>query len=604
VEVLIIVVVVVAMEVTMGMETVVFQSSSSSSSLKGIDEDDRTGIGTNTRMIIRMQNYYQDNPQMQSNFHHEQQYDSLWNAESGIYGTADSGMLLIDDDVNPGLRSGLNNPVHTNHGGGINSGGDVPHPVAPQSTTMNSRYGHTARVQADNFPALPTTNVNAATTETNSERNDGKPPRKKPQISSSLSKIGTFVKKTNAKEMEKQRRARMLAMRKAEIANMSYEEGVKRLTMGEDQYLHINSSGAGTEVGHLTPLVPPTPSEPSMGQLERNRNLASALGVAPATVRQQVSAGWARPTTTPAELDDFGNELNSTQYPDALIIEARERMTELVRLEKKWLTFLKDDKAASCPLKPMDRPMRKFVHGYGDFWHLHTQSFDPQPKRYIHCIKLLETRAPRPLLSEAVRTWKGPTKPAPKPMDVTDFASDLQKAVDDPDKWWLTNNEQPAGEETMSSAREFINTEERQPLKLAARSIGAGIEAPPGAMFDMIDAPSTEAVTRKGLASASQEAAPRFASMLAERERPRIKLDPRTKPLELPPYQSPPSTFDPAEIGKNIELARNAAEEKKRLEEERKRNLLTAAFASDDEESESDWEVEEAVFSVSDSEEE
>ena len=266
-------------------------------------------------------------------------------------------------------------------------------------------------------------------------------------------------------------------------------------------------------------------------------------------------------------------------------------MTELLRLENKWLSFLKDDKAASCPLKPMDRPLRKFVHAYSDFWNLHTQSFDPQPKHYIHCVKLLETRAPRPLLSAAVRTWRGP---APPPLPVPHERTSTMVT------------EQAAGEDTLSS-REFLQTEERTPLKLEPRSAMDRFEPPPGAMFDLVEEDATM-IAKKGDAAASfasHQPAPRFAPVLEERERPTLQLEKRTKPLELPKYQQP-ATVNTSEMEMNYQSRMNASRERSRMEEERKKKIIAAAFESDDEEEsddDSDWEVQEAVFQGSDDDE-
>ncbi len=549
-------------------------------------------------------------------------YDSWNDYGNGLYADND-GMIIIDDDINPGLRSGLPNAASTNNG-------DLP--------SWNGHRAMQSSVEA--FPSLPSADSSgpsSGTNNTNRPEGDAQNNEEskamnqsttKPKIvSKSLSTIGKFSTKSNPKQLEKQRKARELALRKAQFASMPYEEAIKRAAEGNNTDSVILSSHDSNKIPVVTDHLPPTEM-----QLERNRNLAEALDVKPATMRSNINSGWTRPTEIPATLDEFGNELNLTQYPDALIIEARERMTELLRLEKKWLSFLKDDKAASCPLKPMERPLRKFVHAYSDFWNLHTQSFDPQPKRYIHCVKMLETRAPRPLLSVAVRTWRGPAPP---------ISVDKKVAA-------LT--EQTAGEETMSS-REFVLSEERVPLKLEPRKVTEKISPPPGAMFDLVDeddigrsitAPYThqepasrfapilaerERTTLKldrttappgavfdlankagvtnlisGVATIlSQEPAARFAPILAERERPILKLDARTKPLELPKYQ-PAATVNTDEMSRNYHERMNAAAEKKRAEDERKKMIMAAAFESDDESSESEWEVEEPLVTGSDDE--
>lgn len=495
----------------------------------------------------------------QSNLRASSQYNDggiSWDNDGGIYADG-GGFLMIDDDYNPGLRSGLNHAVedtgHRSH---------HPRPTS-NAVQMASWYGHQARNRADNFPALSSTSPSLSNGQSDKAK-DG--PSKTAPVSKSLAKIGNLVQKTNSKQLEKHRNARDLARRKVEVASMAYEDAVQRLESGNG----FDSSAQGLGNGSIPVPALSNAREPTNAQLERNRNLASALGVTPSTKRAQIS-GWARPTDIPKNFDDFGNELNCIHYADNLIIEAMERITELVRLEKKWLSFLKDDNAASCPLKAMDRPTRKFVHEYSDFWNMHTESFDPQPKRYIHCVKLLETRAPRPLLSEAVRKWRGPGVPSTfsqlPPSSCEKFP------------------EQPAGEDSASFIREFVQTEKRVPLELKPRVV-----PPPGAMFDLES--MHENVLQ--ITNDAQEPAARFAPILTERERPKLSLGPRTKPLELPKYQPPPSV-NASELAKNYEITRNAAIERKKLEEERKQSLLAAAFASDDEDSDSEWEVEDAV---------
>jgi len=181
-----------------------------------------------------------------------------------------------------------------------------------------------------------------------------------------------------------------------------------------------------------TTLVPskPTMQLPTEAQIERNKALADALGVAPVTVRRQESlnSGWARITDP---LKEFGEELQATIYPDSIILQARERMGLVLKMEKKWKTFLEDDKASSLPLTPMDRPTRTFVHHYSDFWNLNTESYDPEPRRYIQCSKTRETMAPYPLLSSAARNWTGPRiAPLPTaPQGIRDIPDPLQRPV-------------------------------------------------------------------------------------------------------------------------------------------------------------------------------
>ena len=351
------------------------------------------------------------------------------------------------------------------------------------------------------------------------------------------------------------------------------------------------------------------PQEPTQGQLQRNRAMASALGVQPATVRNNFNSGWARPTTATIEIDEFGNELNAAQYPDTLIVEAKERMTELRKLEKRWKTFLADDKASSHPLRAMPRDLRKFVHEYSDFWNLHTESFDPEPRRYIHCTKMMATSVPHPLLSEAVRKWKGPGSGAPA-LPVVNRSqphSNLQQPQS------LSSAGQSA-----TAAREFTITEQRKPLKLEPRSVPTGYVAPsmampPGAMFDNSDNVTTNNAQLEEEVGSDRQPAERFSSLLAERpERPKLSLAPRTKPLDLPAYQpDQKKSYDIAKARERMEREKKEKLEKQRKEKEKAQNILASAFASDSSDDDSaansnassDWgEDQEAVFDGSDEE--
>lgn len=512
--------------------------------------------GNNARQSLSRQrgrNRSQNRQNQESHRNASVDNTDVWNQTEGIWGD-ESGLMIIDDDLNPGLRGGLNNAVQ------VESSSD--NAVAPSNWQPNylaQRYGHHVRARADNFPSLPTPSVEREVT----ANNQNEAPNQK-GVSKSLSKIGKLVQKTDPKQLEKQRKAREEAIRKAELSRLTVEDAFQRMDMRGDQELPSSRNGI-LQVPIATKAL-----EPSEGQIERNRNLAEALGVKPLTIRQQLKSGWARPTTFEIEKDEFGNELHTTQYPDSLISEAKERMTDLLRIEKKWKTFLEDDTAASCNLKPMDKPMRRFFHEYSDFWHLHTQSFDPAPKRYIQCTKTIDTIAPYPFLSDAVRSWKGPT-------------AVFQSRTND--------------ETTEVPLRSFENKEERVPLKIAPRSIPPGLDVPVGTMYDV--------QPMKGFdpAATTQEPAARFAPILEERERPKLVLDPRTKPLELPPMESQ-QKVDALALA--AEYQREIAEsiEKKKKQEEKKKKILASAFASDDESSgtESEWEEEEAMVSGSDEE--
>lgn len=437
--------------------------------------------------------------------------------------------MIIDDDEFPGLRG--------NH---------------VTATTSTMRYSQPVTTQVPDFPSLAATLPTETTAATASSSSKKPAPKVK-----TLSKISKLVKETDPEEQQRQWEARELARRKAMLANLTF--GADPHTMTEAIPAHIVTFGLSGNVG------------PTEAQLERNRALAEALGVQPATVRAKVAAGgWRRPTEGSVECDEFGNELNATVYPDSLIRQAKElRLDIILKLEKKWKAFLGDDTAASLPLNPMERSVRAFVHEYAEYWKLHTESFDPEPKRYIHCVKLRDTSAPHPLLSDAMRNWQ--------PNRLVTFDHSTQ---------------QTAGQSTISE-REFPSGPSRVPLSLKPRStmatdslglttaamMGVSISGVPSRTMDDSDIVNS-----------------RFNALYAGRERPKLELRPRTLPLEQPTVPVAASSAKPKE--RVVHRTNQSAELV-----QRQRRALEAAFASDDEQdSDLEWEEKMPVFAGSDEE--
>lgn len=521
--------------------------------------------------------------------------------DPGIYAAEEGGLIIYDDDANPGLRGGLEaasasaqrHQEQTGRGDGGNNGAG-PNTFYSSSHIAN-RYGHASRVRADNFPALQTTSADdtfssSATSAVAAAASPKTPPKPNKGPSKSLMKISKIVQKTDLKELAKQKQATEAARKRAAMANLSFQ-----VVQGTCTGVSGDGIGAAVPAVNATAVTTSgggTAHAPSEGQLERNRAMASALGVKPSTMRNNFNSGWARPTVVNIELDEFGNELNAAQYPDALIMEAKERMTEVLKLERKWKTFLADDKSSSQPLRAMPRDLRKFCHEYSDFWNLHTESFDPEPRRYIHCTKMRDTSAPHPLLSEAARKWKGPGTGAPALPPVRPASQDdVHVGGHQPPPPSISGH----GAVASTTAREFTVTEERKPLKLEPRTL------PPGQVL------AEENGARANDEWEDHEPAERFSSLaLGEKERTKLNLAPRTKALELPAYQQN-EKFDAAKTRERIDRERKEKQEKQRKKEEKKRNILASAFASDSEDEDSgsdssDWGEQDAVFEGSDGE--
>lgn len=154
-------------------------------------------------------------------------------------------MLIIDDDVNPGLRGGVNpndyltvpqpftnvrnsvlNPravefyFGCDNGGGSSNNNESTDANANANTLWTSQnilswYSRSARVTAENFPSLAVTNENNSTSDakgngSNTALQDPKSSQPKQTNtttiteSKSLMKISNMVQKVNPKQLEKQ----------------------------------------------------------------------------------------------------------------------------------------------------------------------------------------------------------------------------------------------------------------------------------------------------------------------------------------------------------------------------------------------------------------
>ena len=468
--------------------------------------------------------------------------------DTGISGGA--GLLVIDDDLHPALRSSA--PEFVPGSGSLWSARHIA-----------ERYSHASRIQEHDFPSLSANSPQQMQQGQPPQQEDNKKPPPAP-ASKTLSVIKGAIQKTDPQEVQRQFEAREAARRRALLSNM---------TFGAD---HAATEPTGLMLPHTT-TSSPTPS-----QLERNRAFAQALDIAPA--RNHHNSGWARPAEG---LDAFGNELAATVYPDSFILRAKELVPLVLKLEKKWKKFLADDTAASLPLGAMDRPSRAFCHEYAAYWKLHTESFDPEPARYVHCVKLRDTSAPCPLLSDAARHWRGPSQPAL-----------IRPLLEHPSR-------QTAGQ---STGRELPPPPDRVPLPLKPRSTelpSSRSEAEPlvtgGGGIPIGGAPSR---------STSSTATSRFAS-LESTQRPKLTLAKRTLPLELPPFEQQPT--DNSRLSEELLLRQEQRQaeklRKKQEREARKQRILEQEFASDDEKgsvvssTSSAWEEPQQMYAGSDDEE-
>ena len=451
----------------------------------------------------------------------------------GIY--TQEGMVMIDDDDNPGLRGGLS-------------------ATTEEDARMESRQG---RQQAVAFPSLSSTNTNTntdMTTSTEGQTVSNNANNKNSRLKKTLSNM---VKKTNPKEIEKQKRARDEAQQRAALAQMSFQPY------------------GGTATTTYTEITSTEDSSITSGQLDRNQMVASALGI-PTVKNAAALTGWARPI-------DGGSEVEYDLEFVKMVKENGALEKEVLKMERKWLTFLQSSTDASLSLRPMDRTLRIFVHAYSNYWNLQTQSYDKEPKRYIHCAKLRDTRAPNPLLSTYMQK-----KLYLKKVATTTINHDLDEKM----RRVFSSNNLPQNKISHSFSRELLQTEERKPLILHPPSsndlkamdssddntVPPTVAPPPGAMF-----------------FAQGNNGGRFAML--ERERPKLHLAPRTLPF--------PDTNEARKISKQtttkVRKIRQPSKQKK--PQPQQSLLLNAAFFDSDDDNasdDSDWDVGKAMYSGSD----
>ena len=367
-------------------------------------------------------------------------------SDRGVYDGDGGGLLVIDDDINPGLRSGVPTLRHQNTPSTLYSANHIA-----------STWGQAAQARTTNFPSLPSASGPQLTIQPAPPKSAG---------SKSLARIGKLVQETDPKKVERQKKAREEAQRRAHLAKQNF--------------FNPDSNGRATaEMDNGLPTAPSPAAPPSDALLARNRNLADALGVK----KQSGFSGWARPVGTV-------DELNAANYPDSLLREAKERMAELLKLEKQWKAFLADDRSPSLSLKAMDKPLRKFVHEYSDFWRLHTESFDPEGRRYIYCKKLVDTSAPYPLLSEAARRWIAPV-PTQTIVSLSDLPTAPSSQANESHRNWLGWN--------------AVEDRKRVPLNLKPRSAALEIALP------------SATTTQLPVQSEGNQPAQRFAGLGQER---------------------------------------------------------------------------------------
>ena len=295
-------------------------------------------------------------------------------AGAGVF--AQQGMVLIDDDENPALRGGL-----AAGGGGLVGGrGDSVH---AKSNAL------------DAFPTLQAANPVAPLS---SMPLPLPPPGYVPE-GLTLKNIAAANPPADEKEIEKMKKAREEQMRasvlnKLGLMNFPASGDLSSLSIGAVRPAY---TVAGDNSGNLTAFTE--------GQVERNQRFAEAFNVVPASVRAAPNSGKDYKPKMVSDLE-YENELNMAVYSENLLRWARDSPGQVLAIERTWTTLMNDGSKASHSFKPMAKSDRALVHEYSDRWCLHTESFDPEPRRYIHSVKSKEAKIPSPLLSDAARGWR------------------------------------------------------------------------------------------------------------------------------------------------------------------------------------------------------
>lgn len=429
----------------------------------------------------------------EANDNEEQDSSTVDNNATGV-ASHEGGMLFIDDDVNPAYRGGIQS---TANGG------------------WSSVVSHEQRINADNFPSLQAPATETTQTENNETKKDSK-------ASGSLLKISNVIKKSNPASIAKQKAAREEFQQRAALANIPYNPFTATNT------IHIEESEASLEA-----------------KVNRNKQLAEALGIQPSSIR--INKGWARPTD---DDDIYRRELQTTNYTTAFVSFLKDNpnvtMTTIVKVEKKLKSFLLDDTSASYSFSPMKKAMRKFVHEYcADYWKLETQSYDLEPRRYVHVRKLRDTRMPNPLMSDVLPSYN----------------KDIKNKNVVPE---ILNEEEVATANNRFA--DFLKANESTKPDILLYNNPIGLQAPQPYTKDKMELPQPSSNRAMGIGCNEQ--------------RIKLNLAPRTKPIETLPAQ--PKKEEHYEYSKeSVEKERNEAKKKKLRKERQKQRALQRAFESD-----------------------
>jgi hypothetical protein len=116
---------------------------------------------------------------------------------------------------------------------------------------------------------------------------------------------------------------------------------------------------------------------------------------------------------TPQPIDVPHASYYVTLYPAELLEWARANSIELMKIERKLLDLIQDEKATSANCKPMSKKQRDMMHNMAKFYGVNSYEYDPEPQRYVSFVKLLDSKLPSNLLSQRCRVVNSQLKSIP-----------------------------------------------------------------------------------------------------------------------------------------------------------------------------------------------
>ncbi|KAG9045921.1 FKBP12-associated protein [Tulasnella sp. UAMH 9824] len=121
---------------------------------------------------------------------------------------------------------------------------------------------------------------------------------------------------------------------------------------------------------------------------KRNERLAAALGITRGADGKASSLGQ-----------------SETKYADKLQQFWRANASFAATVEKSLNDFVTSEKKLTV-LRPMPPPKRKFVRDLAEVYRLDATDIDPEPRRSVELRRRVDTRIPKPLLSEVINPPK------------------------------------------------------------------------------------------------------------------------------------------------------------------------------------------------------